>query len=113
MDSFTKQYLITALWAETDGQEPLDSNYELTDISEETVNQAQKDCEEFRKKAGTLTDGIEESQVAHDFWLTRNGHGAGFWDRGYENQIGEKLTSIAKEFKEISLYVGDDGKIYS
>jgi hypothetical protein len=49
--------------------------------------------------------------VGHDLWLTRNGHGAGFWDRGL-GDVGDKLTAIAKRMGSKSLYVGDDGKIY-
>lgn len=58
------------------------------------------------------------SQLAHDFWLTRNGHGAGFWDRSYSNDapdgsdLGKAITKIADTFREVDAYVGDDGKIY-
>lgn len=55
------------------------------------------------------------TQVAHDLWLTRNGHGAGFWDDpeyygGQEN--ADMLSKIATEMGEQHAYVGDDGKIY-
>ena len=49
----------------------------------------------------------------HDFWLTRNRAGAGFWDRGYDKQAGESLSNAAMKFPEINLYIGDDGLIYS
>jgi hypothetical protein len=51
-----------------------------------------------------------------DFCLTRNNHGAGFWDRGLGN-VGDKLTKISNGFGEQSLtiygqtleeYLGDD-----
>lgn len=114
MDNFTKHYLITALWSSSgDNSEPLDNIYDLEDIAEEAKIEAQKDCDLFRQKAGSLLDNLNETQVAHDFWLTRNGHGAGFWDGDYEKTIGESLTTLCKEFKEVNLYVGDDGKIYS
>lgn len=112
MDKFTQQYLETMLWAENDGDHPLDSKYSVEDISEELKNKAQKDCDEFRKKAGDLLDSLEDTQVAHDFWLTRNGHGAGFWDGDYDKVIGAKLTKICKEMGEVQVYVGDDKKIY-
>ena len=48
----------------------------------------------------------------HDFWLTRNGHGAGFWDGDYDDEVGTELTKIAHTFKELDCYVGDDGKIH-
>lgn len=36
-------------------------------------------------------------QNGNDFWYTRNGHGVGFWDRGYE-QTGDRLTEAAHKF---------------
>jgi hypothetical protein len=47
----------------------------------------------------------------HDFWLTRNGHGAGFWD-GELGDIGDRLTEASKAFGEVCLTVCDDGEIY-
>jgi hypothetical protein len=49
----------------------------------------------------------EPEQFAHDFWLTRNGHGAGFWDRGL-GEIGDILTKAAKTFGECNLYLNDE-----
>lgn len=53
----------------------------------------------------------EDYSVGHDFWLTRNRYGAGFWDRGW-GVVGEKLTKIAESFRERSAYVGDDNKVH-
>ena len=39
------------------------------------------------------------SQHGHDFALTRNHHGAGFWDRGYK-EVGERLTDAADVYGE-------------
>jgi hypothetical protein len=52
------------------------------------------------------------ARAGHDFWLTRNGHGAGFWDRGL-GDLGERLSKAAKVYGEVYLYPGDDGKVYS
>ena len=37
-------------------------------------------------------------QFGHDLWLTRNGHGTGFWDRPelYGEELAVWLTRIAK-----------------
>ena len=56
--------------------------------------------------------GIEPEQLGHDLWLTRNRHGAGFWDRGL-GEIGDKLTELAHSYGGVTLYIGDDGKIYA
>jgi hypothetical protein len=55
--------------------------------------------------------------ILHDLWLTRNGHGAGFWDGDYRDRetgidIGQKLTELAKTYSSVDVYVGDDGQIY-
>ena len=94
------------------GGEPLDKNYSVNDIAAEAVEKASTDWAAFIKQAGSLLDDLDLTDVAHDFWLTRNGHGSGFWDGDYEKEIGEKLTQISKEFGSVDLYIGDDGKLY-
>jgi len=46
-------------------------------------------------------------QHGHDFALTRNGHGAGFWDRGY-GEDGDTLSDAARAYGEYSVLT-DDG----
>jgi hypothetical protein len=111
MDTFTKSYIGTALWSSTDSSDhPLDCNYDTDDISPECMKQMIEDCRAFQETAGDMIAGREE-RAGHDFWLTRNGHGAGFWD-GDWIQHGDKLTGISKTYGSVDLYVGDDGKIY-
>lgn len=106
MNNFVNQYLITALWSSVDDSgNPLDKDYSVSDIDKESVLKAEKDCEDFLKQAGSLVDGEDMDQVAHDFWLTRNGHGSGFWDGDYEKEKGEKLTEISKSFGEKHCFV--------
>ena len=50
--------------------------------------------------------------MGHDFALTRNGHGAGFWDRGY-GDIGDTLTRVAHLYGTHNLYVDADDKIWN
>jgi hypothetical protein len=113
LTDFETQYLITALWSSTDwsSDDPLEDNYSISDFSEEAIKQAVKDCDLFIEKSGDLLDDIDDEEAGHDFWLTRNGHGSGFWAREY-GEIGKKLTVICKEFSEIDLYVGDDKQLY-
>ena len=113
MTSFLEQYLATALWSSNDDKEnPFDDNYSIYDFSEKALKQADKDCDLFIEKAGDLLNGFDETDIAHDFWLTRQGHGAGFWDGDYPDEIGDKLTEIANDFRELYIYVGSDGKLY-
>lgn len=121
LDEMVNSYLETALWSSTDeNDEALDKNYSIRDIARESVARAKKDCVEFIRKAGdeTIELALEESRandpystLGHDFWLTRNHHGAGFWDGDYPS-TGDKLTAISEKFGEAWPYVGDDGKVY-
>jgi hypothetical protein len=119
LDEFTRQYLETAFWTDEErlkeeavenGLDPKTHDFEW---SAEALQQAQEDCEQFRAKAGELlAQAGDDEQNAHDFWLTRNGHGAGFWDRGYPDEIGDGLSDISKEFGEKYTYLADDGEIH-
>lgn len=117
LDEFTRQYIETALWSSNDesdesGGQPLDKNYGVDDISADTLQSMIDDCTAFQKDHGELIDEHgERSTAGHDFWLTRNGHGAGFWDGDWPDDVGETLTSISELFGEFHLYVGDDGNI--
>jgi hypothetical protein len=110
MDRFTEAYIECLLWADC-GPDSNCADINLSDFAEETLDQIKVDCKSFQTRAGELLSNIDQVQAGHDFWLTRNHHGAGFWDRGY-GEIGEKLTSISHEYGELSPYKGDDGKVY-
>lgn len=101
-------YLETALWA--DGSE-LGTDHSVSDFSASAVELANKDWDSFKQKAGELLSGLDLTQVAHDFWLTRSGHGAGFWDGDYDKELGEKLTKIAEGYPSLNVYLSDDGKL--
>jgi len=119
---FFDQYLETALWSTTDnstesGGDPLDDNYGVGDIDQESIDKAIVETNDFIKanrvnleKVSELF-GASEGDHGHDFWLTRNGHGAGFWDRGY-GELGDKLSKAAKVYGTSDIYIGDDGKLH-
>jgi len=125
LEDFFNAYVEAALWSSNDesdeqGGEPLDANYGPEDISQETEDEMVSDCKkfldrawEFIKEAPDQINGYPKIEMAgHDFWLTRNGHGAGFGDRDWPKNIDDALRKIAKKFGEYNLYVGDDGQIY-
>lgn len=117
MIEFLDQYIRTMMWSSNDnstpsGGEPFDRNYSASDLAPETLKRMSDDCVAFVGKAGEMLDeNSDSSQGAHDFWLTRNHHGAGFWDGDWPIN-GEALTTISHEFGECDPYLGDDGKIY-
>lgn len=112
MTRFETAYIECLLWSSCDGNDkPLDLNYSIDDLAEETKAKIIEDCDKFIELAGPLLDTIDDSQAGHDFWLTRNRHGAGFWDRGL-GKPGEDLTKLSHSFGELWSYIGDDNKIY-
>ena len=123
MDDFTRAYIEAAFRLSNDerdesGGEPLDKNYSMTDLAPSAMDIMQRDAKRFQREQGELlaraydVPGYDTSTAGHDFWLTRNGHGAGFWDGDLPDEIGQALTSAAHAFGEQDLYVGDDGKVY-
>jgi hypothetical protein len=116
LDKFLQAYIAVALWSSMDestpeGGEPLDKNYGPDDLASDTLAKMRADCEKFQAENATDIEGNEE-QAGHDFWLTRNSHGSGFWDGDWP-EAGQRLTAVCKKYPEVDLYVGDDGLIYS
>lgn len=109
---FINAYLEAALWSSTnDAGNFLDNNYDADDIDAETRRKMEDDCRQFIMANAADIEHYYD-QAGHDFWLTRNGRGAGFWDGDWPQEIGQRLTEASKKFKECALYVGDDGKIH-
>lgn len=118
LDAFTLGYIEAAMWTLTDDDgEPMDY-LGLHDIAESTIRAAIRDCkafqETYREDLDKATEelGRDDSSHGHDFWLTREGHGAGFWDRGYSSALSQRLTDGAQAFGSGDWYVGDDGIVY-
>ena len=118
LNNFTEAYLVAALWSSNDDDgEPLDNNYSLSNIDVRTLTNVAIECEKFQLDNFPLLEqaykkpGYTDEQAGHDFWLTRNGHGTGFWDRDL-GDVGDLLTKKCKEQGSSDCYVGDDGQIY-
>lgn len=106
MDQFTKAYIEAALWSSMDDD---GYSFECRDIAPDCMAKMVADCQKFQAE-NDLSEGTDK-QAGHDFWLTRNGHGAGFWDGDWP-ETGDKLTEASKAYGEVYLYVGEDGRIY-
>lgn len=133
IETITKHYLIAMLWTMPSGDdcENPGDDIALCDLPPETIEEAKQDVIAFVEACGPLFDqamecyadgygqhpdaGSAEAAFGHDFALTRNGHGVGFWDRdneGLPRALGEALTKVCQGFPERGLYIGDNGKAY-
>jgi hypothetical protein len=137
-DDFTRQYLVTALWAErvmlpvpeealVDGcmdvdenhplhgiweEDALDSHFDLSDFTEEAIRMAVADCAKFQgDNADDLCDE-DDGHAGHDFWLTRNGHGAGFWDGDWEAEKGSRLSAASEAYGRLHIWVDEAGSLH-
>ncbi len=109
-------YIECALWSShdessSDGGSLMNENYCYDDISQATQEEMYSDCLDFVTTNAKDLEQLDPVQVGHDFWLTRNSHGAGFWDRGL-GELGKRLTDNCKPYGEVYLYVGDDGLVH-
>jgi hypothetical protein len=122
-------YATCALWTaldyHTEGEEPgqLDDVASLDDFSEDA-------WAKIIEEVGDFIDGNQDDFDAyllaytpsdasytaaecfgHDFSLTREGHGTGFWDRGL-GDLGERLSEAARVYGDQHLWLDrDTGKV--
>ena len=120
----------TLLFTETDDNgKSLDKSYSPSDFASDSLEKLYKEYEVFLSDVeGKITEKVgsnwsciddfydiahpTENQTEHDYILTRNHHGAGFWDGDWNSEISDILTKSAQKQSEIHAYVGDDGKIH-
>jgi hypothetical protein len=84
-------------------------------IDPNSLIQAYLDIKKFINNAGAdaISEALntnDEFQLGMDIWLSRNGHGSGFFDRSYDHE--KELMNAARNLKEVDLYIGDNNKLY-
>lgn len=94
-DALVTGYTEALLWTEERAQE---------DLSILGMANIRKDCHDFYESCSSDCEEFAEEfgwpQLGYDFWLTRNGHGVGFWDRDLE-ELGDRLTAACDSFGEV------------
>jgi hypothetical protein len=90
---------------------PLDDFVDAGDLTVDAMGSMESDVRDFVSANWDDVRTLDAAQVGHDFWLTRNRHGAGFWDRGL-GELGDRLTAVCRPYGGSDLYIGDDGAVY-
>lgn len=115
--AFNTGYIVAMQWLTTanDLNLQLESaeDYELSEQCKESIK---VDCEKFMTENGAVLQSVISPEyvyqsAGHDFYLNRNGHGAGFWDRGL-GDAGEVLSEASRAFGASHEFVAEDGLIY-
>lgn len=101
LDEMTAAYLECAAWAEAPDEQPARDRWADATFTKAAQKRARLDCMKFlRAVAASTIETIEDcdpAQVGHDLWLSRNGHGAGFFDRDqYAPEHRNILQDLAK-----------------
>lgn len=119
LEMFVDGYIEAMLFAETATNsygEDIDnlSEYDLSFTAKEEVH---KTCELFLglnsekvSLAIASSDNYDYTMAGRDFWLTRQGHGAGFWDRDL-GLIGDDLSDAARSFGECHVFIDEKDEI--
>jgi hypothetical protein len=118
VDACLGQYLETLVWQghdwddQIDGNpKPLDENYSADDFAGSAVDDSRSELIDFLQSTWQDVASMDPAQVGTDFALTRNRHGAGFWDRGL-GDVGDRLTDACRPYGGADVYVGDDGRLH-
>jgi hypothetical protein len=119
LDQFVDAYCEALLFFSSDTNEegtestPLDHEHTMADIDTENMECIRQQCEAFVAVAGEAISG-NPGQAGQDFFLTRNGHGSGFWDRPEVwggDEMAERLSALARAFGEQDV-VAEDGTVF-
>lgn len=82
IQTMTDAYIEAIYFTDTGDTDQPEAGADLTPL---TRMRAYIDCRNFylavTEGLGVHPGHIDWSQAGHDLWLTRNGHGVGFWDR--------------------------------
>jgi hypothetical protein len=74
------------------------------------------ECSRFIRECETDLTHLDDDRAGHNFWLTRNSHGAGFQSEQAITESAEiamqQLTRASDAFGEVDLYIGDDCKLH-
>lgn len=123
IDGFTLAYIEAFMWTNCDSgheKEFLANELGTRRITKKSMADIISDCAAFQAHAKPLLDqaydrdGYDEDQAGRDFWLTRQGHGVGFWDRKMldEDNLGDHLSKLAKAHGEKHMCQIYNGWIY-
>jgi len=114
---FLRGYVIAALWSSLDDEgNPLDCDFALCDLATESLISAWAECSHFCRENETDLTHLDDDLNGHNFWLTRNHHGSGFWDEAVTDELAkfsmQQLTHASHTYGEVDLYIGDDHKLH-
>lgn len=99
-----------------------DDHFDRSDFDAESLQRIEAEVTEwfdYLKSTGLYARArrfTDDGHIAHDFWLTRNHHGAGYWDGDYANDsdldLGSRLTTACHTWSEQHVWVDKAGVLH-
>jgi hypothetical protein len=125
LNDFSNAYVEAIMFTEFNCDNPELQDKGLWDFSIESLKKIIEDCASFENAYlcaievhnGQTDPDMEEvevyrTQAGHDFWLNRNFHGTGFWDRKeYYGQLKDNLSDMAHSYGEVYVGLDDKGEV--
>jgi hypothetical protein len=95
LKTFVNAFIECAAWQAYDEDGDTLDGYDFSEKAEKLMRQW---CSEFIDANASDLATLDASQSGHDFALSANGHGAGFFDRGY-GAIGTRLQEACRPYE--------------
>ena len=109
---YYSDYFECMFWADINSDtENYNGNLDYMSIDKPDLIRCIEDLDAFFEKANAILENTDytHAQACHDFYLTRCGHGCGFWEYDHcDKEAGDKLTEISKEFGTIYISIDND-----
>lgn len=108
LPAFTRGYIEAALFTLPDEM----NQRGFFDIPEDTLAEIIRDCDAFyaanRDHIDVLTSDeahpdYDEEAAGRDFWYTREGHGVGYWDRGFRGDAEKAAEALDQACKAVGM----------
>lgn len=120
---FVQGYIEAAFFMGEETEEYNISEMSFHDIPRDELVKIIEDCQKFYSENEGLLSKLSEAdpeygdmEAGRDLYYTRNGHGVGFWDRGFKGEyaeIAEELSDKASAMGTSELSLADDGSLFT
>jgi len=114
IDTAVDSYITALIWTEEGHETDYDpwEGKNIYDIDENSKDEIVKEVEWFINSAGDVFEDMTDDQIGNDLWLTRNGHGSGFFERINDSENLTIITKLCDVLGNVDAEIGDDGNIY-
>ena len=101
IDAIVDEYIETALWTNDD---EIPDYLGIYDVSIDSRNRCKEEIEWFIDMCGDIINDTEDKEIGKDLWLTRNGHGSGFFDKSYDKDDLLILEELSRLLGPVEVY---------